>query len=379
MVPEDILSAWRAAGTRGAEKRVPWEKAFAGIEPDTRAEFTRRFDKKLPVTLDADLQKLKKAYAGDATEIATRKASEAILKDLAPLVPELVLGSADLTGSTNNLVPATPAISPGAYAGRFVHWGIREHGMAAAVNGLYLHGGFIPSGATFMVFTDYCRPALRLAALMKAGIFHLMTHDSIGLGEDGPTHQPVEHLAALRAIPDMLVLRPADRTETLECYQIALGERHKPSILALTRQNLPQARIAYEAGNLCARGAYELRPAEGMAAVSLFASGSEVSVALAAQKLLSGRGVPTRVVSVPCFELFFEQDEAYRNAVIGEAPIRVGIEAAVRMGWDAIIGSHGLFVGMRGFGASGPYKKLYEHFGITAEAVADAAMKRHNG
>jgi transketolase len=308
--------------------------------------------------------------------IATRKASEAALKILAPAAPELLTGSADLTGSNNTKVEATPAISPGNFAGRYIHWGIREHGMAAAINGMTLHGGYIPSGATFMAFADYCRPALRLAALMEIGSIEVLTHDSIGLGEDGPTHQPVEHLASLRAIPGLLVFRPADATETLECWQAAIEERKAPSVLALTRQNLAPVRKSYVEENLSAQGAYELSPASGPARVSLFASGSEVEIAVAAQKILEAEGAATRVVSVPCFELFLRQDAATRQAVLGDAPARVAVEAGLAMGWDVFLGggAASAFVGMTGFGASAPYKTLYEQFGITAEAVARAAQ-----
>jgi transketolase len=238
-----------------------------------------------------------------------------------------------------------------------------------------LHGGFIPSGASFLVFTDYARPSIRLAALMGAHVAHCFTHDSIGLGEDGPTHQPVEQLAALRAIPNLLLFRPADAVETVECWQAALTMRKSPSILALTRQNLPALRKVHVEANLCARGAYEISPAAGAAAVSIFASGSEVSIAVAAQALLAQKNVAARVVSVPCTELFAKQDDSYRAQVIGEARVRVGVEAAVRQGWDALIGD-GPFIGMTGFGASGPYKQLYEHFGITAAKVAEAALAR---
>lgn len=302
-----------------------------------------------------------------------------MLAALAPVVPELLTGSADLTGSNNTKVAATPEISPGHYAGRYIHWGIREHGMVAAINGMALHGGFIPSGATFLVFTDYCRPALRLAALMGVRNIEVMTHDSIGLGEDGPTHQPVEHLAALRAIPNLNTFRPADLTETLECWQAALESAHTPSVLALTRQNLRQVRTTFMRENLSARGAYELAGAEGAAQVSIFASGSEVEIALDARKLLAEKGISARVVSVPCYDLFLAQDKDYIKRTIGDAPVKVAVEAAIRMGWDAIIGSDGVFIGMSTFGASGPYKKLYEHFGITAQAVAGAAIARHNG
>jgi len=254
---------------------------------------------------------------------------------------------------------------------------VREHGMAAAMNGMALHGGIIPYSGTFLVFSDYCRPAIRLAALMGQRVIHVMTHDSIGLGEDGPTHQPVEHLAALRAIPNLKVFRPCDAVETIECWQLALESDNGPSVLALTRQNVPQLRLGLDADNLCARGAYELIAAEGGAAtVSLFATGSEVAIAVAAQKLLAARGVGARVVSVPCFELLLAAGNAERAAIIGEAAINVAVEAGIRQGWDAIIGSDGSFVGMTGFGASGPGKELYQHFGITPQAVAEAALAR---
>jgi transketolase len=244
------------------------------------------------------------------------------------------------------------------------------------MNGIFLHGGFAPNGATFLVFTDYARPAMRLAALMGTGVVYVMTHDSIGLGEDGPTHQPVEHLAALRAIPNMRVFRPCDAVEVAECWELALNRTNGPTVLALTRQNLPQLRQGQDKDNRCAHGAYELAPAEGQAQVSLFASGSEVAIAMEARKLLAAKGVAARVVSVPCFELFFAAPDDYRDAVIGIAAVRVGVEAAVRQGWDAIIGSDGLFVGMSTFGASAPFKDLYKHFGITPEKVSEAALSR---
>jgi transketolase len=262
------------------------------------------------------------------------------------------------------------------YSGRFIHYGVREHGMAAAMNGMALHGGIIPYSGTFLVFSDYCRPAIRLAALMEQRVIHVMTHDSIGLGEDGPTHQPVEHVASLRAIPNLLVFRPCDAVETAECWQLALEARKRPSVLALTRQNLPQLRRTLDQDNRCAAGAYEIVPAEGRAQVSLFASGSEVAIAVEARKLLLERGVPARVVSVPCFELLAEAPERARKAVIGSAPVKVAVEAGIRQGWDAIIGSDGAFVGMSSFGASAPFKELYNHFRITPQAVADAALSK---
>jgi transketolase len=289
----------------------------------------------------------------------------------------MIGGSADLTGSNNTKPKGMTVLSAADYSGRFIHYGVREHGMAAAMNGLALHGGIIPYSGTFLVFSDYCRPAIRLAALMGERVIHVMTHDSIGLGEDGPTHQPVEHLAALRAIPNLLVFRPCDAVETVECWQLAMENPDAPSILALTRQSLPQLRLGHEEANRCAAGAYEIVPAEKKNAdVSLFASGSEVSVAVEARKFLRERGVSARVVSVPCFELFHQRPAAERQKVIGTAKINVGVEAAVRQGWDDIIGSDGGFVGMTTFGASAPYKDLYRYFGITAEAVAEAALTK---
>ena len=375
VVPDEILAAWRAAGARGKGKRASWRRALAALPPERRAEFERRIRGDLPAGFDAVVDGYKRQLAADAPEMATRKSGEAALKVLAPAVPELVTGSADLTGSNNTKVPATVEISAADMSGRYVHWGIREHGMAAACNGMALHGGFIPSGSSFLVFTDYARPSLRLAALMGAHVVHVFTHDTIGLGEDGPTHQPVEHLAALRAIPNLLLWRPADAVETLECWQAALEAKRSPSILTLTRQNLPALRKTHIAENLSARGAYEIAPASGKAAVSIFAAGSEVSLAVAAQALLAAKGVAARVVSVPCFTRFFEQDEDYRKQVIGDAKVKVGVEAAVRQGWDALIGD-GPFIGMTTFGASGPYKQLYEFFGITAAKVAEAAVAR---
>jgi len=288
----------------------------------------------------------------------------------------MVGGSADLTGSNNTRTKSMKAMSAADYSGRFIHYGIREHGMAAAMNGMALHGGIIPYSGTFLVFSDYARPAIRLAALMGVRVIHIMTHDSIGLGEDGPTHQPVEHLAALRAIPNLLVFRPCDAVETAECWQLALKAKNRPSVLALTRQNLPQLSRNFLETNRCAAGAYEIAAADGKVEVSLFATGSEVAIAVEGKKLLAARGISARVVSVPCFELLMEAPEAARRAVIGSAAVKVGVEAAVRQGWDAIIGSDGAFVGMTGFGASAPYKDLYKHFGVTAEAVADAAARK---
>ncbi|GAA3841978.1 transketolase [[Pseudomonas] carboxydohydrogena] len=376
-IPADILDAWRAAGSRGASVHAEWAKKLAARDAAQRAEFERRMKGDLPAKALKDaVAKMKAALAEAPKDIATRTASERALEALIPAVPEMVGGSADLTGSNNTRIKDMVAISANNYGGRYVNYGIREHGMAAAMNGMALHGGIIPYSGTFLVFSDYLRPSLRLAALMGERVIHVLTHDSIGLGEDGPTHQPVEHVAALRAIPNLNVFRPCDTVETLECWQLALEAKDRPSVLALTRQNLPQLRRSNDADNKCAAGAYEISPAKGEAKVSIFASGSEVSLAVDAQKLLAARGIATRVVSVPCMDLFLEAPEATRAALIGNAPVKVGVEAAVRQGWDAIIGSDGIFVGMSGFGASAPYKELYSHFGITAEAIATAAEAR---
>ena len=376
-IPADILSAWREAGARGKPAHAAWRKRLAALEAGQRAEFERRMAGELPQrALDAAVATVKKQLAATPKNIPTRSATEIALEAIVPVVPEMVGGSADLTGSNCTRTKSMQAMRAGDYAGRFIHYGVREHGMAAAMNGMALHGGIIPYSGTFLVFADYCRPALRLAALMEQRVIHVMTHDSIGLGEDGPTHQPVEQLAALRAIPNLLVFRPCDAVESVECWQLALQARNRPSVLAFTRQNLPQLRKTDDADNLCARGAYEIAAPDGAADVSIFASGSEVSLAVEAAKLLAERGVPARVVSVPCFELFLEQPEAARQAVIGKARVRIGVEAAVRQGWDAIIGSDGAFVGMSSFGASAPYLELYKKFGITADKVAAEALKK---
>ena len=377
-IPMDILDAWRAAGSRGASVHKEWSQRIGKADAAKRAEFERRMKGELPKKALADAVKGMKAdLAASPKEIATRIASENAINVLTAAVPEMIGGSADLTGSNNTRAKGMVSVSANNYGGRFVHYGIREHGMAAAMNGMALHGGVIPYSGTFLVFSDYLRPALRLAALMGERVIHVLTHDSIGLGEDGPTHQPVEHVAALRAIPNLNVFRPCDTVETLECWQLALESEHRPSALALTRQNLPQLRLTDDTDNKSAAGAYELAAAEGGEAdVSIFASGSEVAIAMDARKLLGAKGIKARVVSVPCMDLFLEGDAAKRAVVIGKAKVNVGVEAAVRQGWDAIIGMDGIFVGMSGFGASAPYKELYKHFGITPEAVAAAAAAR---
>jgi transketolase len=376
IIPADVRDWWRDAARAGKAAHQAWADRLKALVAARRAEFERRLRGELPKdALAAAVRSVKEKLAATPKEIATRVASETALEALAAAAPEMIGGSADLTGSNNTKPKGMTVLSPGDYGGRFIHYGVREHGMAAAMNGMALHGGIIPYSGTFLVFSDYCRPAIRLAALAGERVIHVMTHDSIGLGEDGPTHQPVEHLAALRAIPNLYVFRPCDAVETVECWQLALENSHAPSILALTRQNLPQLRLGYEEPNRCAAGAYEIAAAEsGAPQVSLFATGSEVAVAIEARKLLRERGVFARVVSVPCFELFRARPPAERRQVIGTAKAKVAVEAAVRQGWDEIIGSEGAFVGMTTFGASAPYKELYKHFGITPEKVAAAAL-----
>ncbi|MCF6367741.1 transketolase [Rhizobium halophilum] len=374
-VPADVLDAWRLSGLRSAKARKEWDDRLAAASNEIRAEFVRRFAGDLPGGFDSAIDAFKKKVAENNPTVATRKASEDVLEVINGLLPETVGGSADLTPSNNTKTSQMTAITPTDFKGRYLHYGIREHAMAAALNGIALHGGLIPYAGGFLIFSDYCRPSVRLAALMGIRVIHVWTHDSIGVGEDGPTHQPVEHLAALRAIPNLLLFRPADETETAECWQLALKEKRRPSGLALTRQNLAPVRKEYDEKNLCANGAYDLISSSD-APVTIFASGSEVEIAVKAAGMLEQRNIATRVVSVPCVELFMEQPDAYREAIIGTSPIKIAIEAAVREGWDAIIGSDGVFIGMKSFGASGPAKELYKHFGITAEAVVEAAEKR---
>ncbi len=378
-VPSDVLDAWRIAGLKSGQARKEWEKRLAEADPEVRGEFERRQRGDLPAVYAAAMEALKKKLAEDKPTLATRKASELVLGTINQVVPETIGGSADLSGSNNTKTAQTAPVTPDDFSGRYIHWGVREHGMAAAMNGMALHGGVIPYSGTFLVFSDYARPAMRLAALMRQRVIHVMTHDSIGLGEDGPTHQPVEHYAALRAIPNLYFFRPADVTETLECWDLALKAAETPSVLALTRQDLPAVRNRFEDENLCALGAYVLADSADDPTVTLYASGSEVSLALEARERLIADGVAVRVVSVPCFELFAAQSDDYQAAIIGSSPVKIAIEAGIRMGWDRFIGTDGAFIGMTGFGASGPYKLLYEHFGITADAVVATAKARLAG
>ena len=355
-VPADIAERWHAAGTRGAATRRGWLKRLA--RHPQRQEFERVMAGKLPENFHEAVAALRADIAEAKPKIATRQSSQKVLEALVPVVPELLGGSADLTGSNLTLVKGMGFVSPGSYAGRYVHYGIREHGMAAAMNGLALHGGVIPYGGTFFVFTDYMRPALRMAALMRQRAIHVLTHDSIGLGEDGPTHQPVEHLASLRAMPNVAVFRPADTMETAECWELALRKTDGPSLLVLTRQALPPLRT--DVGeNRCARGGYVLTEAEGPRVATLIASGSEVAIAMEARDILAADGHHIAVVSLPCWELFAQQDDAYRASVLGTAP-RIGIEAACGFGWERWLGPDGAFIGLQGFGASAPAEVLYK-------------------
>ncbi|MBN9000818.1 MAG: transketolase, partial [Rhizobiales bacterium] len=332
-VPDDVLAAWRKAGKKGSAARKNWRKRFEAMPEAQRAEFQRRvIDRELPADLDAVIGKLKDKLAAEPQTVATRKASELALDVLVPAVPELLLGSADLTPSNNTRTKGLKEIQPGQYDGRYIHYGIRELGMAAAMNGLALHGGFRPAGGTFLCFTDYARPAMRISALAHIPVIYIMTHDSIGLGEDGPTHQPVEHIAALRAMPNMRVFRPADPVETAECWQLALERLKGPTVLALSRQNLTPVRTTTDAANRCAEGGYELVAAKGEAKVAIFASGSEVEIAVAAQKQLAERGIAARVISMPSLELLLAQPAEKRAAIIGNAPVKIAVEAQVRFG-----------------------------------------------
>ncbi|MEM9169742.1 MAG: transketolase C-terminal domain-containing protein, partial [Pseudomonadota bacterium] len=368
-VPDEILALWRAAGARGRAERDAWSARLGGSPKGAR--FAAAAAGAVDPSFDAEIAAHKRGLVDDPKKIATRKASQLALDVVNGAVPQTIGGSADLTGSNNTQTKDLTDFTPQNRSGRYIRYGVREHGMAAAMNGIALHGGLIPYGGTFLVFTDYCRPSIRLSALMGVRAIYVMTHDSIGLGEDGPTHQPVEHLASLRAIPGLCVYRPADAVETAECWQLAINDAARPSVISLTRQGVEPARLTHTDDNLCARGAYILADAPDPQVV-LIATGSEIGLALAAQNTLACEAIRARVVSAPSFELFAEQPADYREAVLGAAP-RVGVEAAVRQGWDQFLRPDDDFIGMAAFGASGPGAKVYEHFGITASAVADAA------
>ena len=380
IVPDEVLSGWRSIGARGAEARGEWSDRLATADADTRTAFKAAMDGVVPAAVADAFQAHKAALLANPPKVATRVASQMALEAITPALPELLGGSADLTGSNNTKTKAHGVLDDTNPGGNYLHYGVREHAMAGAMNGMALHGGVIPYGATFLVFTDYCRPSIRLAALMELRTIFVMTHDSIGLGEDGPTHQPVEHLAALRAIPNLNVYRPADAVETAECWQAALETPNSPSILALTRQGLPQLRTDDGGGNLSAKGGYVLKESGSASrAITLIATGSEVSLAVEAQAMLEAEGIGTAVVSMPCCELFGEQDKAYRDAVLAPGSARVVVEAGIRQCWDRLLGETGQFIGMSSFGASAPAGALYKHFDITAEAVAAAAKSAMTG
>ena len=376
-VPADVKAAWEAIGSRGVEDREAWEGRLSELPERRQNEFARIFARDVPKNLSARIKALKKQVSEDQPKVATRKSSEMVLEVVNPIMPETIGGSADLSGSNNTRSGDMTVFDVDNRKGRYVHWGIREHGMAAAMNGMALHGGLRPYGGTFMCFTDYARPAMRLAALMGIPTVFVMTHDSIGLGEDGPTHQPVEHLAISRATPNTMVFRPCDTVETAEAWEIALRSKDTPSVLSLTRQGVATLRGEHKNKNLTEQGAYILAEAEGKRQAILIATGSEVEIAMQARDLLQADGIGTRVVSMPCMELFADQDEAYRKRILPAGPVRVGVEAAVQQGWDRwLCGERGReakagFVGMDSFGASAPAGTLYEKFGITAQAVAD--------
>ncbi|WP_028228884.1 transketolase [Paraburkholderia ferrariae] len=375
-IPDPLLEAWREVGARGREARLAWEARVQGAPPALRAEFERRNAGKLPENWRSAITAAREAFLASADDMATRKASGEVIDHLFDAIPELLGGSADLTPSNNTKAKHQVEIGPGQYAGSYIHYGVREHGMAAAMNGIALHGGLIPYGGTFLCFSDYCRPAIRLAAMMRVRTIFVMTHDSIGLGEDGPTHQPVEQLASLRAIPQLAVYRPGDAVETAECWELILEQPRRAALLALSRQPLPLLRKEPGSENRSARGAYILLDAEGgPRRLTLLATGSELQLAVKARDILHNEGVPTAVVSMPCRLLFEEQDAAYRRAILGESPARVAVEAAVELGWDRYLGPEGRFVGMHGFGESGKIQDVYEKFDITADAVVSAARE----
>ncbi len=374
VVPDDVFEAWRATGRRRSLDYQAWKRRH-----DTHAdriEFDRRTSGDLPAALDVAIAAVKQAASTEAPKLATRQSSQKVLDAITPIVPELFGGSADLTGSNNTKAKDMTPVAAGDFAGRYVHYGVREHGMAAAMNGLALHRGVIPYGGTFLVFSDYCRPSIRLSTIMGQRVIYVMTHDSIGLGEDGPTHQPIEHLASLRAMPNLLVFRPADTVETAECWALALRNRERPSVLALSRQALPTVRKTHTDENLSAFGGYVLAAAEGDRRATLIATGSEVSIALEARNKLQAEGIGTVVVSMPCWQLFDERPPNHRADVLGGDTVRVAIEAATPFGWERYVGPNGAVVGMTSFGASAPAPDLYKHFGITADAAAAAVKAR---
>jgi len=380
-IPAKLKGAWEAIGARGRAEREAWQARLDKLSPRKRAEWDRIQARELPKKVSSALRAVKKTAAEEQPKAATRAASQTALEAINPVLPETFGGSADLTGSNNTLTQGLGAFDETNRKARYVYYGIREHGMAGAMNGIALHGGLRPYGGTFLCFSDYARPSMRLAALMSQPVVYVMTHDSIGLGEDGPTHQPVEHLAALRAIPNMLTIRPADTVEAAEAWEVALERTDGPTVLALSRQGVPTVRTQHTSKNLTSQGAYVLADADGKRQAILMATGTEVAVAMAARDILQAEGIGTRVVSMPCWELFEAQDDAYRKRVLPGGPVRVAVEAAVRFGWDRwLFGERGKrekagFIGMHGFGESAPAGDLYTHFGITAQAVAEKVRK----
>jgi transketolase len=377
IVPDDLLNQWRAIGETGAAEFEAWKARKAASRH--AKTFDDTVNDVIPASLSPALMALKEKLSAEKPAAGTRKMSEKALEVINGELQNTIGGSADLTPSNNTRTKGLVEISPGNFAGRYIHYGIREHGMCAAMNGMALHGGVIPYGGTFMVFSDYCRPAIRLAALMGIRVVFVMTHDSIGVGEDGPTHQPVEHLAALRAIPNLLVMRPADGVETAECWELALKNNRRPSLIAFSRQDVPTVRDYHTSQNMSAKGAYELA-GDADAKVTFLATGTEISLAMEAKAKLAAEGIPSRVVSMPCWALFEEQSEDYRKQTLGPGTVKIAIEAAAREGWDRYIGSEllgegGAFIGMHSFGASGPYKDVYAKFGISADAAVAAAKK----
>ena len=374
VVPDQILAAWRTAGERGKGAHATWNDHVQSLPAEKRAHLEQMLSGNIPAVVNEKLNAFKAEMVAQKPKLATRKSSEMVLQVINDATDMTIGGSADLTHSNYTVTKGLKSVKPGDFSGRYIHYGIREHGMAAAMNGIALHGGFVPYGGTFLVFLDYMRGSVRLSALMGLRVIYVLTHNSIGVGEDGPTHQPIEHLAILRATPNFNVFRPADAVETAEAYEIALASRRTPSALICSRQNLPAVRLEESKENLTARGAYVLREADGKRDVTFLSTGSEIELAVAAAEKLKAEGVKAAVVSMPCWELFEQQPAQYQAQVLGTAP-RVAIEAAGRFGWDRWIGANGAFIGMNGFGASGPAGQVYKHFGITTEAAVAAAKK----
>jgi transketolase len=369
-IPADLCAEWRTIGKRGNKGRQAWETRLAAAP--NASEFSRRMSGALPDGYTNAVKGARSKLFAEPQKVATRKASQMALTALAPALPELIGGSADLTGSNLTRVPAVDSQFTADVPGRYIGYGVREFAMGAVMNGISTHGGLIPYGGTFLVFSDYARNAIRLSALMGVGTIYVMTHDSIGLGEDGPTHQPVEHLASLRAIPSLYTFRPADSVETLECWDIAIRSRSRPSLLALSRQAVPQLRLEAGDENFSERGAYVIRKFGKGRDLTILATGTEVSLAIEAAEYLSERGLAVAVVSMPSWELFDQQPQDYRETVLGDAP-RIAVEAASKFGWTRYVASEADVIGMNGFGASGPAEELYSHFGITRDAIVARA------